>query len=397
MRISTSGLHQQALQSLLFNQARLAKTQNQLALGTRLLSAADDPASWSRAAGVDAQLAQTARFRTNANAAQLRLGLEENALTDATESLNRIRELAVQANSATHTVEDRRLIAAEMRSRLESLLAAANTTDGQGRYLFAGSSDGSAPFSLDGTSSRYSGDQAVATLEISPERYVALGDAGDRVFQQLRSGNGTFLVTTGADNAGSVRLRSGELEDAALWDGGTYTVTFNGGNYEVRDADDALVTSGAYGDGQSIRFRGVELTAGGTPADGDTLVVAPSTQQDVFASIDRLITMVDGKPADDAGRAAEQTDFIARFQELDAALNHISGVRGTVGNRLQAVDEALSQADALDVQGEAALMELRDLDYAEAAARLNMQMTALQAAQQSYVRVQGLSLFDFLR
>jgi len=37
------------------------------------------------------------------------------------------------------------------------------------------------------------------------------------------------------------------------------------------------------------------------------------------------------------------------------------------------------------------------LDYAQAASRLNMQMTGLQAAQQSYVKVQGLSLFNYLK
>ena len=76
---------------------------------------------------------------------------------------------------------------------------------------------------------------------------------------------------------------------------------------------------------------------------------------------------------------------------------HITNVRGTVGNRLAAVDDALAQADALEVQNKAALSDVRDLDYAEAAGRLTLQMTALQAAQQSYVKIQGLSLFDFLR
>jgi flagellar hook-associated protein 3 FlgL len=127
------------------------------------------------------------------------------------------------------------------------------------------------------------------------------------------------------------------------------------------------------------------------------MTVAPSTQQDVFASIQRLIALVDTKSTDATSSAKEQTDFIARVQELDAAMGQISKVRGTVGNRLSAVDDALAQSDALEVQNKAALSDVRDLDYAEAAGRLSMQMTALQAAQQSYVKIQGLSLFDFLR
>ena len=41
--------------------------------------------------------------------------------------------------------------------------------------------------------------------------------------------------------------------------------------------------------------------------------------------------------------------------------------------------------------------ELQDLDFAEAVSRLNLQSVALQAAQQAYVKIQGLSLFNYLR
>jgi len=43
------------------------------------------------------------------------------------------------------------------------------------------------------------------------------------------------------------------------------------------------------------------------------------------------------------------------------------------------------------------LSNLRDLDYTEAASRLSLQMTALQAAQQTFQRVQGMSLFNLLK
>jgi len=42
------------------------------------------------------------------------------------------------------------------------------------------------------------------------------------------------------------------------------------------------------------------------------------------------------------------------------------------------------------------LSDIQDVDYAEAISRLNLQLTALQAAQQTYVKVQGLSLFNYL-
>jgi flagellar hook-associated protein 3 FlgL len=43
------------------------------------------------------------------------------------------------------------------------------------------------------------------------------------------------------------------------------------------------------------------------------------------------------------------------------------------------------------------LSAVQDVDYAEAISRLNNQQLTLQAAQQTFIKVQGLSLFNFLR
>ena len=70
--------------------------------------------------------------------------------------------------------------------------------------------------------------------------------------------------------------------------------------------------------------------------------------------------------------------------------------RADAGHRLARLETQLDiNADAqLSLQTMASKIE--DLDLTEALTRLNLQMTALQAAQQSYVKVQGLSLFNFL-
>ena len=397
MRISTSALHAQGLANILLNQTRLARTQNELALGTRLISAKDDPGSWARASGLDQHLAQLERYRENSSVVQHRLGLEENALVSATETLNRIRELALQANNATTSADARLSIAQEMQSRIGELLSLANTSDGDGRYLFAGTADAAAPFSLNLVGATYSGNASTRLVDIGPERGVPLGDAGDAVFQNLSTGNGTFAVAAGGTNAGLAKLDSAKLADPASWDGGSYTLTFNAGNYEVRDAGNALIDAGAYTAGTAIRFRGVDLTLSGTPVDGDTFSVTPSQSQDMFATVQKMVALFATTPTDAAATARHHTEFYGALEELDGAMTRVSTVRATVGHRLNAVDDAIAQIDTIDVQAQASLSGLRDLDYAEATTRLNLQMTALQAAQQSYSRIQGLSLFDFLR
>ncbi|HCL3012249.1 TPA: flagellar biosynthesis protein FlgL, partial [Pseudomonas aeruginosa 7D9A] len=43
------------------------------------------------------------------------------------------------------------------------------------------------------------------------------------------------------------------------------------------------------------------------------------------------------------------------------------------------------------------MSQIQDLDYAEALSRLSLQSTIMDAAQQSYVKIQGLSLFNYLK
>jgi flagellar hook-associated protein 3 FlgL len=71
-------------------------------------------------------------------------------------------------------------------------------------------------------------------------------------------------------------------------------------------------------------------------------------------------------------------------------------VRSKVGARLNAIDNQSATNEAAIVALETNRSSIEDLDYAEAAAQLNLQLVALQAAQQSFVRIQGLSLFNYL-
>ena len=77
-------------------------------------------------------------------------------------------------------------------------------------------------------------------------------------------------------------------------------------------------------------------------------------------------------------------------------MNNLERIRSQVGSRLNAMDSQENLNDAYSLQLQTTLSRLEDLDYAEAITRLEQQLTGIQAAQQSFVRIQGLSLFNFL-
>lgn len=107
--------------------------------------------------------------------------------------------------------------------------------------------------------------------------------------------------------------------------------------------------------------------------------------QDVFTTLYSLATEFEADTAN--------TD---RLTELDNAINNVLEVRARIGARLNAVDREEQVNLAYSVQLQSALSDVQDLDLAEAATELNRQTVVLQAAQQAFIRVQGLSLFNYL-
>jgi flagellar hook-associated protein 3 FlgL len=84
------------------------------------------------------------------------------------------------------------------------------------------------------------------------------------------------------------------------------------------------------------------------------------------------------------------------LQQLTTGIDHLSGVRAEIGSRLNTIDSSSNARELLSVEAQKVISDLRDIDYAEAITRMNSQLVALQAAQQSYTRLANLSLFNYL-
>jgi len=82
--------------------------------------------------------------------------------------------------------------------------------------------------------------------------------------------------------------------------------------------------------------------------------------------------------------------------DLRLAIDHIGTYRASVGAR-QSMIEGINQLNIdIVLQGQVTLSDLQDLDFAEAVSRLNLQMVGLEASQQSFNKIQNLSLFNYL-
>lgn len=397
-RISSSMMYDQSVFLMLSKQSKLNHLERQLATGQKMVTAKDDPVASGTAVGMDRILAELDQLGSNAGTVQNRLGLQENALAQAGELLQRVSDLTIQANSAALSAEDRKSVSAELRSIRESLLSLANSTDGNGRFLFGGTADSVAPFQASNGTILYNGDQTQRQVEVAPGGFVQDALPGSEVFMRIRTGDGTVDGSAAAGNTGRAVLTSASRDGTAAWTGDSYTLQFTGPDtYDVLDAGGNTIGSGTYKEGDDIVFQGLRVRMSGEPAAGDEFSVGQAGNRDVFSTIDRLAQALEMDTSTLAGRTAQQNLLQSSLRDVARAAEKMIDSRASGGAQLSAIDNAASLREANAITLKDSLSQLRDLDYAEAIGQYKLESAALQAAQTLFTQMQSMSLFNMIR
>lgn len=394
MRVSTTFMHQQALNIILEQQSRINETQQQISTGKNVLKPSDNPSAAADIMALEEAFARSVQYQDNAERARARLGIEETALADIGDTLQRLHELGLQANNATQNDTTRAAIANEVRLVRDGLMDLANLQDPNGEYIFSGYKTRTPAFSRSGGVYTYNGDQGQRFIQIGATRQVAISDPGTDVFTKIKTGNGTFSTSENGANTGTGIIDPGRVIGATSFPE-TYTVTFlTATSYEVRDSAAALVTSGTYTSGAAISFDGVEIEISGAPAAGDSFTVTNSVNRDVFTMVENLITALETKTTSTADKAHVQNAITRELANIERGLDNVLDVRSRIGARINAIESQDEVAEGIKESVQKTLSGIQTLDLSEAVSRLNRQLITLQAAQMSFLKVQELSLFN---
>lgn len=395
MRIATITFQQDATGQMQNLQADLAKTQNELATGKKLHSAADDPAGMAQVNQLNVQLSASQQYVTNGNYATSTLQLEEQAMSDATNVLQSARDLAVEANNSSLSASQRADIAAALTQQLQNLVGIGNRVDGSGNYLFAGNASGTLPFSQSGNSVSYGGSDLVSQIQIGPHQRISGGDSGATVFMDIPAGNGTFTTAGAASNTGTGSIGVGTVATPGAWVPDTYTISFTTPSaYSVTNSAGTVVSTGTFTDGDSIAFNGIQVPITGTPAAGDSFTVAKAGNASAFSTLSSLITTLSSTTLSPAQISSQ---IGGALQQIDNAISNLSSVSASVGARLNSITSSQGAAQVLQTNLTTSVSQISDVDYAAAITQLNTEEVSLQAAQQSYASIAKLSLFSYLR
>lgn len=152
-----------------------------------------------------------------------------------------------------------------------------------------------------------------------------------------------------------------------------------------------------YHQDQSIEFNGVRTRLKGQPLDQDVFTLSPSRNTDIFATIQNAINALRIPGETDAQEAIRLTQLNMAQLELDHGLDNIVNTRSRVGARMQTLLNQSSISEEFKLVSQSAMSKLEDLDMAQAISDLQLEQTKLEVAQQTFVQLQRLNLFDLIR
>lgn len=393
IRVSTFNFYDSSNQSINNDQSALVATQEELATGKQINSPADNPVGAAQAALVQSDLAQLGQYSSNQQQATQLLSNGSSTLTQMINVLQSVNTTLVQAGNGTLSATNRAALATQLQQQFNAFVGLANTGDGQGGYLFGGSSNASPPFVQSGNSVTYAGDDVVPAVQISANASTQTKFPGDAVLMQVPTGNGIFATAANAGNAGSGAITPGAVTNPSALTGDAYSITFGAaGAYQVvNSATGNTVASGTYSGPTTLSFDGLQVQLSGTPTAGDSFSVTPASTQSVFSVLASAITALQA-PAGAAASAGLSTALGA----VGASITSLSTTQAAMGAQLQQLNNYGSINSAQTLQDKTQMSNLVDVNYAQAVSQLSQQQTQFQAALQSYADISKLSLFNYV-
>ena len=424
MRISTLQAFNNGVAGIQRNYSNATRTQEQISTGNRILTPADDPVASVRLLQLEQQQNVLSQYNSNLTAAKNSLTQEEVTLNSVNTVLQRVRELAVQAGNGALDPQDRKAIAAELGEREDELLSLMNTRNARGEYLFSGFQGKTQPFvrAADGSYS-YQGDEGQRKLQIASSLGIPISDNGKSIFQNVTDAGRLESQPAAPFPPGSTLAVSAPLvSDEVAFSGANgfpasgVQLQFNAdGSYDVYELDNSgmpaavpfadgtgLKMDGDSGNSDSLVFRGVTLQLNGAATGGEAVNITPkpsgsSATQQKQGILDTIANLRSSLENPSTGNTGVRDAVAVALTNLDHGMVSGDQARGNIGARLNVIETTQTDNEDVALVNKGVQAELRELDYAEALSRLSMQTVVLEAAQQSYVKIAGLSLFNVMR
>lgn len=233
---------------------------------------------------------------------------------------------------------------------------------------------------------------ARSRLELEEDALGSAGNALLRVRELAVAGqNNTYGLKERTALALEIRQLAGEVMGLANRKLGNGQFMFSG--YQVQTTPFSETAPGVFSYAGDQGQRLIQVGPARQIADGDSGQAVFMDIPDGGGGFESVFATLENLASDLEANIVPSSNTL---DQIDRAMEHLVGFRATAGARLNALESQQGINDALLLQLEVTRSGIEDLDYAEAASRLSQETIVLQAAQQAFVKVQNLNLFNFL-
>jgi flagellar hook-associated protein 3 FlgL len=237
---------------------RMSDAQRQITTGLRMTQVSDSPDQISTLLSARAHLEAAKQTGANLGRVKAEVDSAEQALQTAVQLFERARTLAAQGGASGQTAATRNSLAQEIGSIMQQLAGIAGTTV-EGRYIFSGDADQTAPYTIDLTQanplSAYQGSAATRLVQHPNGTTFSVSRTAQEIFDSPNAAENVFAALNGARNALAAN------DDAA-----------------IQAAQDAFVTAGDYLNSQLAFYGTAQNKVDEATSFGQTLQTQLQTQ-----------------------------------------------------------------------------------------------------------------------
>lgn len=356
------------------NDSLLSKSLQRLSSGLKINSAKDNPAGLAMAKRMNAQIEGLSMANQNASDGVSIIETADGAMSEISEMLQRMNELAVKAANGVESDSDRDVIQDEVKQLTEEITRIAEATEFNGQKLLNGE------FSLKG--------YVDSNLDVKVESYST--EVAEKIYsidkleidKDAVTGEYTVEMTLDAtDNGGFPRDAKATIKDdlVTIKGGNGFEMTLDLTRYDVEDIVDKnppLTINSVEIDATGIGPMRLQIGAN----EGQVLGVnIPEINLRKMGLETMYVTTKNGQEIWTLDVSTEETATEA-IDRIGGAIQFISGVRGQLGAYQNRLESTINSLDITSENLTAAYSRIMDVDMAEEMTNYTTYQVMTQAA-----------------
>ncbi|MFM0152757.1 flagellin [Paraburkholderia sediminicola] len=349
-----------AQQNLNGSQSALSQAITRLSSGKRINSAADDAAGLAISTRMQTQINGLNQGVSNANDGVSMIQTASSALSSLTSSLQRIRQLAVQASTGSLSSSDQAALQQEVAAQISEVNRIASQTTYNGTNILDGSA-GNVSFQV--------GANVGQTISLNLSQSMSAAQIGGGLVQK---GQTVGTIAVSLDAAGAYTSSGATITSInVLSDGqGGYTFT-DQNNSAITSGVSSAIFSGGTASGTGTPVTTLALSAGALPTTGAASTAA-------VASVNQ-INKINAPPTVSGLDISTVTGANEAMVSIDNALATVNNLQASLGaaqNRFTAIATS-QQAESTDLSS--AQSQITDANFAQETANLSKAQVLQQA------------------